>query len=50
MRPSNYPLGSRFPARASNETETVLVVACAMIAILVAIFNADAASAVGFLH
>jgi hypothetical protein len=36
--------------QSSNETETVLVMACAMIAIFVAILNADAATAVGVFH
>lgn len=35
---------------ATNETETVLVMACAMIAIFVAILNADATKAIGFFH
>jgi hypothetical protein len=35
---------------ASNETETVLIMACAMIAIFVAILNADAATAIGFFY
>ena len=35
---------------ASNETETVLVMACAMIAIFVAILNTDATTAIGFFH
>jgi hypothetical protein len=35
---------------ASNDTETVMVMACAMIAIFVAIFNTDTATAIGFFH
>jgi hypothetical protein len=35
---------------ASNDTETVLVMACAMIAIFVAIFSADTTMAIGFFH
>ena len=40
--PYSFSSGSRNPEQTSNETEAVLVVACAMIAILVAILNADA--------
>ncbi len=37
-------------SRASNETETILVMACAMIAIFVAILNSDATTAIGLFH
>jgi hypothetical protein len=37
-------------SQASNETETILVMACAMIAIFVAILNADATTAIGLFH
>jgi hypothetical protein len=47
--PHSFSSGSRNPERTSKETEAVLVVACAMIAILVAILNADATTVVGFL-
>jgi hypothetical protein len=48
--PYSFSSGSRNPEQTSKETEAVLVVACAMIAILVAILNADATTVVGFLH
>jgi hypothetical protein len=35
---------------ASNETETVLIIACAMVAIFVAILNTDATTAIGVFH
>jgi hypothetical protein len=50
MRHSYNSFGSQIPAHTSNETEAVLVVACAMIAIFVAILNADTTSVMGFLH
>jgi hypothetical protein len=48
--PYSFSSGSRNPEQASKETEAVLVVACAMIAILVALLNADATTMVSFLH
>ena len=48
--PYSFSSGSRNPEQTSNETEAVLAVACAMIAILVAILNTDATTMVGFLH
>jgi hypothetical protein len=50
MRQSYNSFGSEIPAHTSNETEVVLVVACAMIAIFVAIFNADVTTVTGFLY
>ena len=48
--PYSFSSGSRNPEQTSKETEAVLVAACAMIAIIVAILNADATTVVGFLH
>ncbi len=48
--PYSFSSGARNPEQTSKETEGVLVVACAMIAILVAILNADPTTVVGFFH
>jgi hypothetical protein len=51
-QPLDYPLGSRFPAHTSNDTKTVLLVGCAMIAIVAAIIvnSNEPMTVVGFLH
>jgi hypothetical protein len=36
-KPSKYPLGSRYPVHPSNDMTTILVLACAMMAMVVAL-------------
>jgi hypothetical protein len=51
-KPPKTPLGSRYPVHPSNDVKTVLILACAMMAMIVALTATpnDAATAVGFLH
>jgi hypothetical protein len=51
-KPSKHPLGSRYPVHPSNDVRTVLILACAMMAMVVALTSnpSDAAGVVGFFH
>jgi hypothetical protein len=51
-KPPKYSLGSRYPVHAPNDAKTVLILACAMMAMVVALSTNphDATMVVGFLH
>jgi len=51
-KPPKCPLGSRYPVHASNDVRTVLILACAMMAMVVALTASpnDAAAVVGSFH
>jgi hypothetical protein len=51
-KPPKTALGSRYPVHASNDERTVLILACAMMAMVVALTANpnDAAAVVGFFH
>jgi hypothetical protein len=51
-KPPKTPLGSRYPVHPSNDVKTVLILACAMMAMVVALTANpnDAGAVVGFLH
>jgi hypothetical protein len=51
-KPSNHPLGSRYPVHPSNDVKTVLVLACALLAMVVALTSnpSDAAGVAGLFH
>jgi hypothetical protein len=51
-KPIKYPLGSRYPVHPSNDTTTILILACAMMAMLVALTGnpSDATAVAGLFH
>jgi hypothetical protein len=51
-KPPKTQLGSRYPVHPSNDVRTVLILACAMMAMIVALtaIPNDAGAMVGFLH
>jgi hypothetical protein len=51
-KPPKYPLGSRYPVHAPNDVKIVLILACAMMAMVLALTADphDAARVIGFLH
>jgi hypothetical protein len=51
-KPPKCQLGSRYPVHPSNDVKTVLILACAMMAMVVALIGNpnDAAAVAGFFH
>jgi hypothetical protein len=51
-KPPKTALGSRYPVHASNDLKTVLILACAMMAMVVALTAgpSDAVAVGGFFH
>jgi len=51
-KPPKYPLGSRYPVHAPNDVRAVLILACVMMAMVVALTAnpSDATMVVGFLR
>jgi hypothetical protein len=51
-KPAKYPLGSRYPVHAPNDAKMVLMLACAMMAMIVALTTnpQDATVVADFFH